>query len=243
MSYIAAFGMLMIFFMACIVLLRLVTLDNKSFGSTLRVMSNVSAPTSTFMLTPLKMHVSTVLATPGVTSGATPGATVIATPGATPGATSRETVLATPGAIPVTKPVTKYVSIYALLQSWLMPQLLKPSFKKNNTTKRQYITSKNLRGSNIVCNENSEKLKSYNISFPAENDEEIIIAQVKNLLPQIYDKGYLKVRVCHSNCVTTSSEFKFNLISIFPKLELSIENFFNKFESIGNTYEVQFCKP
>ena len=65
---------------------------------------------------------------------------------------------------------------------------------------------------------------------------------MQNLLPQIYEKGYTKVRVCHSNCVSTSVEFKFNLISIFPKLESSIEDFFKKFESIGNPYEVQFCK-
>jgi hypothetical protein len=192
--------------MACIVLLRLVAIDNKSTGSTLRHVSTV--PES--MLTPVLMHAATHVATH----------------------------VAKPDTTHLLAPVLTHVS----LLSWLMPQLSKPSLKKNSTTVRKYITSQNLRGSIVVCNENSEKLKSYNISFPAENDEDIIIAQVQNLLPQIYEKGYKKVRVCHSNCVSTSVEFKFNLISIFPKLELSIEDFFKKFEPIGNPYEVQFCK-
>jgi len=204
MSYIAAFGMLMMFFMACIVLLRLVAIDNKSTGSTLRLVSTV--PES--ILTPVLM--------PAVSA----------------------THVAKPDTMHLLAPVLTHAS----LLSWLMPQLSKPSLKKNNTTVRKYITSQNLRGSIVVCNENSEKMKSYNISFPVENDEDIIIAQVQNLLPQIYDKGYKKIRVCHSNCVSTSVEFKFNLISIFPKFESSIQDFFKKFESIGNPYEVQFCK-
>lgn len=222
MSYIAAFGMLMMFFMACIVLLRLVAIDNKSTSSTLRHVSTI--PES--VLTPVLMHAATYVATP------------VGMPVAMPVATPASTYVAKPDATHLLAPVLTHVS----LLSWLMPQLSKPSFMKNNTTVRQYITSQNLRGSIVVCNENSEKLKSYNISIPVENNEGIIIAQVQNLLPQIYDKGYVKVRVCHSNCVTNSGEFKFNLISIFPKFESSIEDFFKKFESIGNPYEVQFCK-
>jgi hypothetical protein len=210
MSYIAAFGMLMMFFMACIVLLRLVAIDNKSTSYILRHKSTV--PES--VLTPVFLHAATHVATHVATH------------------------LEKPVATHVVKPVTTHKS----LLSWLMPKLSQPLLKKNNTTTRQYFTSQNLRGSAIVCNENSKKINNYNISFPTENDEDIIIAQVKNLLPQIYEKGYTKARVCHSNCVSTSVEFKFNLISIFPKLESRIEDFFKKFESIGNLYEIQFCK-
>jgi hypothetical protein len=223
MSYIAAFGMLMMFFIACIVLLRLVAIDNISTSSTLRHVPTVPESVLTPVLMNSATHVAKYVATHVETHVAKPVATDVAKPVATD----------------VAKPVAKHVS----LLSWFMPKVSKSSFKKNNTTVQQYFIPQNLRGSTVVCKENSENLKKYNISLPAENDEDIIIAQVKNLLPQIYDKGYTRVRVCHSNCETTSNEFKFNLISIFPKLELSIQNFFNKFESIGNPYEVQFCKP